>query len=149
MCVQDLNRQRRIIATLSGAVVIASSGSKIVMPLGMVTVAEVPAIGGFFALVAFLLVAVAAAVTLFVLAMRRGFWVEKKGFLAVLGVLVVGAAVGAAYWTLISTGYQGFGYAKDFPNVPSRTVDILGRVSNLDALAVVVILYAAAVSGSR
>ncbi len=60
---------------------------------------------GFFALVAFLAAAVVAAVVLMILAVKRGFWVEKKPFLAILAV-VIGTAITLSFWTLVSTGYQ-------------------------------------------
>ncbi len=86
---------------------------------------------GFFALVALLVAAVVSAVVLIVLAVKRGFWVEKKTFLAVLAMLVVVASVGAAYWIVISTGYSYVTAAPGLPLLPLKTVEILSRVSSL------------------
>ncbi len=86
---------------------------------------------GFFTLVTFLAVAVCAAASLLVVALMRGFWMDKKRFLAVLVMLVIGAAIAMLYWTLVSTGYQDIGVSKQLPRVSAITVDILGRLSSL------------------
>lgn len=143
VCAQELNRAMRFLFSAGGFVLFRMSTRtlgvgvastrmlKAMMTIMYGKARAVPANGAFFALVAFLLLAVAAAVTLFVLAVRRGFWMDKKHFLALLGMLVLGAAVGVTYWTFISTGYvdtpvEGLG-----PVVPMFTVDILGRVTSL------------------
>ncbi len=77
---QELNRKNMLLTVFSSFLILASTRS---LPELDGIVRPTP---GFFALVAFLLLAVVAALTLSVLGFRRGFWVEKKLFLAVLAV---------------------------------------------------------------
>ncbi len=91
----------------------------------------IPANTACYALVTFLFLAVAAAVSLLVVGLRRGFWAEKKRLLAVLAVLVAGLAVGITYWALVLTGYNDLPSAEFGPHVGLYTVEVLGRVSSL------------------
>ncbi len=131
-CIQELNA-----AKVQAKTVFATGWIPVQVPFAThlailaATRQTVPGQGGFFALVAFLFIAMAAAIVLLVFALRRGFWIDKKRFLAMLGVLVLGVAVGVAYWTLISIGYQMFELDATLSRVSARTVDILGRVSSL------------------
>jgi hypothetical protein len=88
---------------------------------------SVQGVPGLFAMAVFDGLAVAAAVALLALALKSGFWTEKKSFIALLGVLVVGMAIGVPFWTFLGNGYVGIG-ASDVNSVPKVAVDILDRV---------------------
>jgi hypothetical protein len=64
---------------------------------------SVQGIPALFTMAVFDGLAVAAAVVLLALAFKAGFWTEKKSFIALLGVLVVGMAIGVPYWTFLGT----------------------------------------------
>ncbi len=125
-CIQRLKK-------LQLRIIVATDSPQSSAPL-LASIADLRAVrasGGFFALAAFLVLAVAAAAVLFVMALMRGFWVEKKSFLALLAVVAVGAAVGVARWTLVSTGYVDIPSAGHGPIVALNSVDILGHVASL------------------
>ena len=65
------------------------------------------------------------------LALRSGFRVEKKLFLALLIAVIIAASISTAYWILVSTGYQNIGFSSMVPNVSLVTVNILGRVASV------------------
>ncbi len=91
----------------------------------------VPPKSGFFALVTFLGLAVIAAAVLLVLAFRWGCWAEKKPVFVLLALLILGASVGAAHWTFVSTGYKKIAFSGTRSVGVEITVEVLQRVSNM------------------
>lgn len=90
-----------------------------------------------FALTAFDIAALVISVVLLVLAIRAGFWLEKKAFLALLVLLCVSVALGACYWTFLGVGYQDIGTNPELKSTVSlMTVQI---VSGLTSMALVVV----------
>ena len=85
---------------------------------------------------AFDVVALVASVVLLVLAVRSGFMVEKKPFVALLAMLAVAVAVGACYWAFLGMGYQVFGRDLTIPNVPVTAVLVVGHLSAIVLLLV-------------
>ena len=96
---------------------------------------------GLFAVAAFDAIVVVAATVLLVLALRAGFWLEKKMFIGMLASLSVGAALGTTFWALRGTGYQVFGNTGTGVQVSGEVVEILGRLANL-VLLLVFVLFA-------
>ena len=101
------------------------------MPLG---VRGVPAM---FAMTAFDGIVVVAAIVLLVLALKSGFWTEKKMLVALLAVVAAGSVLGACYWTFLGTGYNYFGQSAGVPNLPRLAVDIVGRMMQVVFFGVV------------
>ena len=94
---------------------------------------DVPGQPLFFIMVAFDALAAAAAVVLLVLAIRFGFWTEKKALIVLLCVMFLGASVGASYWSLVSVGYTSDPSAQS--GAPKTAVDVLERVMQVTLLA--------------
>ena len=97
---------------------------------------SVDGIPGIYFMTAFDVVALIASIVLLVLAVRSGFMVEKKPFVALLAMLIVAVAVGACYWAFLGMGYQVFGRDLTIPNVPVTAVLVVGHLSAIVLLLV-------------
>ena len=56
---------------------------------------------------------------------------EKKSFLALLALLMVGLMLCVAYWTFVAVGYQITGSTMVVPNISVVSVTVVGRVSEI------------------
>ena len=137
VCVQEVSRQMKVVAaTFSNVLPITTFLTTRVIDndlIGLFFKMPFYVVGqpGFFALMAFFVFVVAIVGVFLVLAVRLSFWTEKKQFLALLLVVVVGSSIAASYWTLVSTGFQNIGFSPDVPNVSLVAVNILGRVASV------------------
>ena len=138
MCIQEVTRRMRVVANTRSEMIPLETFLVSRMTdtdlSGLRMSFYVEGRPGFFALVAFFGLAVAAAGVLLVLALRLSFWAEKKLFLALLLAVVVGSSIAFSYWILVSTGCQNIGFSPGVPNVPLVAVTILGRVASVGFL---------------
>ena len=105
-------------------------------------------IPAMFVLTAFDVAALIVSLVLLVLALRAGFWLEKKAFLALLALLCVSVALGACYWTFLGVGYQDIGTNPGIGSAVSlMAVQIVGGLTSI-ALVVVFSLFAWVVIGA-
>jgi len=147
VCMQEVAREMKLSAAMLSAeipvmallIVAAASNLKVSGKVNINSMLMPFYVDGapcFFALATFFILVDIAAVLFLVMAVRLGFWVEKKPFLALLAMVIVGASVATAYWMLVSMGHQDIGHSAEVPNVSLVTVNILGRVTNVAFLLV-------------